>query len=46
MKKSEREIDAVDCSEPETFMAGAVDCDVVEEDSLQFVDGPWSEEDP
>ncbi len=46
MEETERKVDAVDGSVAEAFVAAAVDGYVVEEDALEFLDGPGCKEEP
>lgn len=46
MEQSQGEVDAVYSGEPEAFVPGAVDGDVVEQDALQLLDGPGGEHQP
>lgn len=46
VEEAEREVDAVHGREPEAVVTRAVDGHVVEEDALELVDGPWSEQYP
>lgn len=36
----------MNCCEAEAFVAGTVDGDIIEEDSLQLLDSPWCEQNP
>lgn len=46
MEAAESEVDAVDGCKAEALLAGAVDGDIVEEDSLELLDGPVGHGEP